>query len=553
LSSLLIDLIKSMSVIAVCAYIFSQTKTFRSILNRRMHKYDKFILIAFFTGVSILGTYMNIEVNGALANTRPIGAAVAGLFGGPLTGATVGLIAGFHRYLLGGFTNFACAIATIFEGLVGGIMYRYNKGKEPDTKIALITGLIAETLQMLIIVATARPIDAAINTVKILAIPMIVANSIGIAIFINILKNAKDEFNRVGALQAQKALNIANMTLPFLRKGFDNVSSKKAAQIILEKSDVDAVCITDDKEILAYAGTGNDHHTAGQPLKDYEIDAINRGEIRIINTKEEIGCSTKECQIHSAILAPLKFKGDNAGGLIIFYYSRNKKIDEFDVNFVLGIAKLLTTQLELARLEKQAQMATAAELKVLQAQIHPHFLFNALNTIASFCRTDPGKARELILNLSTFFRKTLNRGDSFVTIEEEIDLVNSYLSIEKARFGDRLDIIYNISGDLLKRKIPAFIIQPLVENSIKHGISPHLDGGRIEINIEEDDNYLKISVSDTGVGMSKERYQDVITNWPGIGLKNINERLRNFYGNSYGLNIESEENIRTCIGFIIPK
>lgn len=388
-----------MSVIAVSAYIFSQTKTFKNILNGRMHFKNRIIVVLFFAGLSILGTYMNIEVNGALANTRPIGAAVAGLFGGPVIGASVGLIAGYHRYMLGGFTGLACGIATIFEGLVGGVFRHYNKGREPNIKIALLTGVVAESLQMLIIIIAAKPFEAAVNTVSIIALPMIISNSIGIAIFVNILR----------------------------------------------------------------------------------------------------------------------------------------------------------TQLELSKLEKRAQMATTAELKVLQAQIHPHFLFNALNTIASFCRTDPSKARELIINLSTFFRKTLNSGDGFVTIEEEIDLVNSYLSIEKARFGERLSIMYNISDSLLNIKVPAFIIQPFVENSIKHGISPKPDGGEIEINVSESNGFLTITISDTGIGMSQELLDNVLVSWPGIGLKNVNERLKNFYGDDFGLTIKSLTGVGTRICFRIPK
>lgn len=554
MDSLLLNMIKSMSVIAVSSYIFSQTKTFRSILNRTMHFYEWVIVVAFFTLLSILGTYMNIDVNGALANTRPIGAAVAGLFGGPVTGAIVGMIAGFHRFTMGGFTGFSCGIATVFEGLVGGLFSVLKKGKEIDTRTGLLTGVIAETMQMIIIIATARPFDAAVDTVKIIALPMIIANSLGIAIFVNILKNARDEYNRIAAIQAQKVLNIANMTLPFLRKGFDNASANKAAKIILERSDVDAVCITDEKEILAYVGAGSDHHIVGQPItKNYEMEVLKTGEIKIINSKSEIGCQEKDCSINCALLVPLKLKGDKVGGIIIFYYSKHKKIDSFDVDFAAGIAKLLTTQLELAKLEKQAQMATAAELKVLQAQIHPHFLFNALNTIASFCRTDPAKARELILSLSNFFRKTLNSQGTFVTIGEEIDLVNSYLSIEKARFGERLNIVYNISENLLNRKIPAFIIQPLVENSIKHGISPNTEGGKVEISINENDDLLNISVVDTGVGMSEERLKDVLDNWPGIGLRNVNERLKNFYGDEFKLFIKSKLGKGTEIHYAIPK
>lgn len=398
-------MIKCMSVIALSAYIFSHTRTFNKMLQRDIQRRDRLLIILFFSGISILGTFMNIRVNGAYANTRPIGAAVAGLFFGPFYGVMVGIIAGFQRYLMGGFTAFACSISTVVEGLVGGLFYEFNKRREYSTATCLVSGIIAETLQMIIILAVSRPYADALYTVKAIAVPMIVANSIGIAIFVNIITET---------------------------------------------------------------------------------------------------------------------------------------------------SKRITTQAEMIELEKQAQMAAAAELKMLQAQIQPHFLFNALNTIASFCRTDPSKARELILYLSNFFRKTLNRDSNFVTVDEEISLVNSYLSIEKARFGERLNVIYDIPEELSNKSIPAFIIQPLVENSIKYGISPLPDGGIIHISIKKEDRYLLFEVSDTGIGMTEEKLNEVTKKWPGIGLKNINERLKAFYGEDSSLTIKSRWNSGTSVSYKIP-
>jgi two-component system LytT family sensor kinase len=198
-------------------------------------------------------------------------------------------------------------------------------------------------------------------------------------------------------------------------------------------------------------------------------------------------------------------------------------------------------------------MTTIAELKALQAQVHPHFLFNALNTIASFCRTNPLKARELILNLSKFFRNTLDRNIDFTSLGEELDLVNSYLSIEKARFGERLDIIFNIPQNLLEYKIPAFTIQPIVENSVKHGISSIPVGGQVKIDISKVHNFLSVRIIDTGSGMSCEKLSGILQSWPGIGLRSVNERLINYYGPDFGLKIESIEGKGTCVYFRIPE
>lgn len=559
--TLLLEMIKSMCVVTVLAYIFSQTKVFKNILFRQSQRYEKYTLIFFFSFVSIIGTYMNIPINGAYANTRPIGAIVAGLIFGPYYGMIVGSIAGLHRFFMGGFTGLACGLATVIEGLTGGIFYyirinfkkKLSYNKKDLFLIGIASGIVAEILQMLTIIIIAKPYDMALNTVEKIAIPMIIANSLGVSIFTNIITNTREEYERVGAIYSQKVLNIANMISPYLRKGLNNTSAEIAASIIYEKFNCDAVCITDNNSILGYEGYGKEHYNNHNINSSYINKVLEEQKYKIVKTKDLISCSKNGCMLNLAIIVPLNFNKDKSGGLLVFYYCKNKKIENYDVDFANSIAQLMSTQLELARLEKQAQMSAVIELKMLQAQIHPHFLFNALNTISSFCRTNPTKARELIINLSNFFRKTLNRDINFVSIKEEIELVDSYLNIEIARFGKRLNVAYDISSNILDFKIPTFIIQPIVENSIKHGISICPNGGSLKIIINDMEKYIYICVIDTGIGMSSEKLNYVIKNWPGIGLKNVNERLKNIYGNKYGLEIESEINKGTKVSFEIPK
>jgi two-component system LytT family sensor kinase len=252
------------------------------------------------------------------------------------------------------------------------------------------------------------------------------------------------------------------------------------------------------------------------------------------------------------LCSPIKTSSGEFQGVIGLLVSSEKDIDKYSIEFSNELSNLLATQIELNNLSRLSEALYTAELKALRSQIHPHFLFNALNTISSFCRTNPLKARELILNLSNYFRNTLRRENDFVTLGQEMELIESYLYIEKARFGDRLQLFMDIPENLRSITIPIFILQPLVENSVKHGIAPNLAGGSIFITAKVSDNEYLFSVKDTGIGMNKERHKEVVTKWPGIGLNTVNERLKLLYGEKHQLCIESTLGIGTEITIRLP-
>ncbi|WP_053243585.1 LytS/YhcK type 5TM receptor domain-containing protein [Clostridium sp. DMHC 10] len=184
-----IRLLQNMAVIALAAYLYNQLNLFKNFVKKKQNLKDKVIMIVFFSTLSILGTYMGINVErDALANTRPIGAITAGYIGGPFVGAAVGVIAGVHRYFNGGATALACGISTIAEGIIGGIFGRISKSDEIKPRNAFVAGVAAEIAQMIIIIFVTKPYSYAINLEKVIAIPMILINSIGTAIFVNIVK-----------------------------------------------------------------------------------------------------------------------------------------------------------------------------------------------------------------------------------------------------------------------------------------------------------------------------------------------------------------------------
>ncbi|MDA8227770.1 MAG: sensor histidine kinase [Desulfitobacterium hafniense] len=546
------------SLLITIAYLVSKTKVFKNVVRQRSTWQDKLILILIFSGIAIMGTYTGVSIKGALANSRVIGVVVGSLFGGPVVGIGAGIIAGIHRYSLGGFTAFACAIATICEATLAAILSRKSDIKTMNWKTGLLIGIAAETLQMIIILIVARPFEAAWDLVQTIGLPMIVLNSIGISIFIAIVKSIFEEQEKIGAVQAQKALQIAKITLPILRRGLTIESAKHVAKIIFDKTQVKAVAITDRESILAHVGSGCDHHLSGETIMtEATRDVISTGELKIAATKKEIGCNDKECDLFSAVIVPLRCREEVLGTLKL-YQAQENGVSSVDIELAQGLAGLFSTQLELAAFEQQAQLVVKAELKALQAQINPHFLFNALNTVVSFCRTDPDKARKLLIHLSEFFRKNIQRGDKFVTLREELGHIRAYLSIEQARFGDSLTVVEQVEPESEDCLVPALTLQPLVENAIKHGIYPKVNGGTITIRSRADNQALRLIVEDDGVGMSEERIRAISGNkvnsatGAGIGLSNVNNRLKYLYGQDSGLSIDSVEGRGTSITITIP-
>lgn len=199
-----------------------------------------------------------------------------------------------------------------------------------------------------------------------------------------------------------------------------------------------------------------------------------------------------------------------------------------------------------------------AELRVLQAQIKPHFLQNTLGAIGYFCRVDAEKAQRLILDLGTYLRGTFELTEDYASLEEELKSVRAYLDIEAVRFGPRLEVEYELEGDLSNCRIPPFTLQPLVENAVRHGIAPRRSGGTIRISIRVVDGGFAYMVEDDGVGIPAELIKYLSNSGieprqdkQGLGLYSVDRRLRTMYG--AGLKIEGAPDQGTRISFFIPK
>jgi two-component system LytT family sensor kinase len=203
------------------------------------------------------------------------------------------------------------------------------------------------------------------------------------------------------------------------------------------------------------------------------------------------------------------------------------------------------------RLQEQEKLLLAAKIEALASQINPHFLFNTLASISSLIRTQPETARMLITKLSGLLRRLMRSTDHFVTLREELESIDEYLDIEVVRFGPQLKVVKQISPGTLDVVVPSMLLQPLVENSIKHGLARKVGGGRITIKTVVQDRHTIIEVHDDGLGMTEERLEHALGE--GIGLSNVNERLRTIYGANYQLKLTSVPGEGTCARVEIPE
>jgi two-component system LytT family sensor kinase len=209
------------------------------------------------------------------------------------------------------------------------------------------------------------------------------------------------------------------------------------------------------------------------------------------------------------------------------------------------------TRIEM-NLEQNQQLLLKARLDALTSQINPHFLFNTLNTVSSLIRFDPDMARGVVLKLSNILRRLLRKHETFVPLREELEFIDNYLDIEVIRFGrDKLQIFKEIDEQTLETFVPSMLLQPMVENSIKHGLAPRLEGGQIHLRTRHVDGRLLIEVSDNGMGIPPERLADVYGG--GIGISNVHERLRLLYGDQFKMDIRSQEGQGTQIHIEIPE
>jgi two-component system LytT family sensor kinase len=295
-------------------------------------------------------------------------------------------------------------------------------------------------------------------------------------------------------------------------------------------------------------------------------DLWNFGPFTFLNIPRDIVRLVRHARISWELLPLLACVGLELGRVALVDATKPKWLFAIDPqwNWWLGLCVLATlmsvaaplkiwnnTRVEM-NLERHQQLLLRARMDALSSQINPHFLFNTLNTVSSLIRFDPDAARGVVLKLGSILRRLLRKHESYVPLREELEFIDNYLDIEVARFGrDNLEIIKHVGEDTLDAFVPSMLLQPIVENCVKHGLAPKIDGGKIELRTVNRDGRLHIEIEDNGVGIPEDKMHHVYVE--GIGLSNVRERLRVLYGTDFRLEIESHHGQGTLISIDVPE
>lgn len=552
--NLFVSLLLNVGFVMLLATVLTEIRPLREIYQQSRRPLGKqMVLAALFTLSSISCTYTGLELQGAVVNTRVVSTLVAGLVGGPLSGLITGLLSGIHRYWFDprGFTSLACAIGTFLFGVAGAVLHgpylKLHKQKQRVTFL-LASAAMCELIQCGVLFLVARPFAAVLVLEKTILLPKIIINSLGVLLFVSVL----DRLNRDLAIelveQQSIALYIAQKCLPYLREGMQNVEGlSHAAGIIRETMPDVQVAITDRTRCLAASGLP----VPASGLPPAARQAIEEAQLVVLeNEREEDPWKLPEDR--AVIAAPLTRDSYVIGTLILVVRLGRNLILDADIRTAEGLSQLFSTMLELGSAQQQIHLRQQAEFRALQSQINPHFLYNALNTISALCRTDPDRARELILVLANYFRQTLSVNRALVTLEEELSNVNNYLTLAQARFEDDIHVTMLLPEDLSTCYLPPLLLQPLVENAVRHGRTS-IDERYVRLEIRQEEARLYVCVSDRGHGFPEQVLRDLNDpdNQTFSGLFNVRKRLRAVYGTQCQFQIVSTPS-GSSVSFSIP-
>ena len=359
----------------------------------------------------------------------------------------------------------------------------------------------------------------------------------------------------VRARQSDAMLRLASQTLASMKEGMTPDAAQNICKLLLPSTAGIAVAITNKEEILGYAGFEEDINSSGSAIRTHATYAtIADGCMRVLYTSEDIGFPAGSTTIRAGIIVPLMV-GSRVEGTLKFYYRKASHISETQKSIAEGFGQLLSTQMAASALEEQTKLATSMELKALQSQINPHFLFNTINTIASLIRTDPEKARVLLREFAIFYRRTLEDSADLILFAREIEQTMRYFSFEVARFGeDRVAIEMDVAPGVQDMLVPPFLIQPLVENAVRHAMPSE---GKLVVRISAvvSGNDVLVKVSDNGVGMTEQARHSILhpesSTGLGIAVKNVHDRMRGYFGPDAHMDVKSELGKGTAVTLVL--
>ncbi len=346
-------------------------------------------------------------------------------------------------------------------------------------------------------------------------------------------------------------LHTVALAAPVLREGLSAHSASQALPYLRQLVDTTALAMTDARcTVLGWDGGADQHKPDVEAVAD---TVVSTGRQQLMS-HTAIRCNQPGCDVRGIVVVPLESDGNIIGTLAALTPST---AGPPVLRTTAEVARYVSGQLELAELDDSRERLNRAEVRALRAQISPHFVYNALTTIASFIRTDPSRARELLIEFADFTRYSFRSAGEYTTLTDELDNINRYIRLEKARFGNRLNIRLQIDSEVLNVVLPFLALQPLVENAVRHGLSGKPNGGTITIRAENAGTECVIVVEDDGVGMDPDRLNedldDAHLSGAHVGLGNVDDRMRSAFGDNFGLVVDTAIGEGMKITLRVPK
>ena len=380
-------------------------------------------------------------------------------------------------------------------------------------------------------------------------IALLSGSAIGVVLTLGVLlagryARGSRELGSDGEHATYRTLHLASQAAENLRGGLDADEASRAARHLRALLGCDILAIADAGGSIVIDGPGERFREVAASIAERMSEASRT---QVVSVPAASGRDSTY-----AIAAPIVTDGLVAGMVIVFAPARRAPL----IRATGEVAAWVSAQLRLGELDASRAALAEAELRALRAQISPHFIYNALNAIASFITTDPSKARELVLEFADFTRYSFRRHGDFTTLAEELRSIHSYLLLERARFGDRLEVTLQIAPETLSTVIPFLSLQPLVENSVRHGLERKEGGGRITISAEAAGMNVQITVEDDGAGVDPDAVEALLSGSGGadhIGLRNVDSRMRQVYGDAYGLVVETNLGAGTLVRLLVPQ
>ncbi|WP_427016930.1 sensor histidine kinase [Pseudarthrobacter sp. P1] len=360
-------------------------------------------------------------------------------------------------------------------------------------------------------------------------------------------------------------LHLATVAGGHLRNGLEPAGAAKAAKALRSMLHCGALALTDESRLLAWDASSPRRAAPDGVRADRRTDRADavlrlaratlsggRTRVSVLDAGMLAALGVADPELKAVVASPIRVDARVVGAVLAFTKAPSAGM----VRAANEVAAWVAAQIQLAELGASRTLLMEAEVRALRAQISPHFIYNSLNAIASFINTDPARARELVVEFADFTRYSFRRHGDFTTLAEELRCIDRYLLLERARFGDRLQVNLQIAPEVLATVIPFLSLQPLVENAVRHGLEAKEGVGHLKIAARDRGSMAEVSIEDDGVGIDPDQLRAVLAghrDGDHVGLRNVDARLRQVYGDDFGLVIDTAPGAGTLITMRVPK